>query len=303
MNDDERTDFGPLLRQARESRGLSLQQVAASTKISARVLEALERNDVSKLPGGIFSRSFVRAYAKEVGLDPETTVGRFVEAFRPELEEQSPAAASQAVDPESFESGRRTAIALLQVVGLSVLVVIAVAAYRNMRPAPVAPPPPVEAPAPAPPAPPVSEAVTPDPDPAPAAGPATPTETTPSVTTPAGTGQPPATMPPAEALPRPAASPAAGAVVPTAQTPLALSVLADEECWLSLSVDGQKVVARNLLPGERVQFRARSTIVLSAGNAGALALTVNGRPGRALGGRGDVVTTTITVDNAKSFIQ
>ena len=64
------SDFGGKLRLARERRGISLRQIAASTKISVGALEALERNDVSKLPGGIFSRAFVRSYAVEVGLDP-----------------------------------------------------------------------------------------------------------------------------------------------------------------------------------------------------------------------------------------
>ena len=69
----ERTagDFGGRLREARERRGVTLRQIAAATKISVRVLEALERNDISLLPGGIFSRAFVRSYAIQVGLDPE----------------------------------------------------------------------------------------------------------------------------------------------------------------------------------------------------------------------------------------
>ena len=64
-------DFGGKLREAREGRGISLRQIATSTKISVAALEALERNDVSKLPGGVFSRAFVRSYASEVGLDPD----------------------------------------------------------------------------------------------------------------------------------------------------------------------------------------------------------------------------------------
>src|ERR671922_1093815 len=75
------SDFGGKLRQARERRGISLRQIAASTKISAAALEALERNDISKLPGGIFSRAFVRSYAIEVGLDPEETVRDFMLQF------------------------------------------------------------------------------------------------------------------------------------------------------------------------------------------------------------------------------
>src|SRR5436190_16534005 len=75
------TDFGSKLRDARERRGVSVRDIANATKISAAALDALERNDISKLPGGIFSRAFVRSYAVEVGLDPETTIQEFIAAF------------------------------------------------------------------------------------------------------------------------------------------------------------------------------------------------------------------------------
>ena len=52
------SDFGQQLKQAREARGVSLWQIATSTKISVVALEALERGDFSRLPGGIFSRAF-----------------------------------------------------------------------------------------------------------------------------------------------------------------------------------------------------------------------------------------------------
>src|SRR5215468_11440286 len=77
----EPDDFGRKLREAREQRGLSLRQIASATKISLLTLEALERNDVARLPGGIFSRAFVRSYALEVGLDPEATIQEFVAQF------------------------------------------------------------------------------------------------------------------------------------------------------------------------------------------------------------------------------
>ena len=60
---------------------MSLRDIAADTKFSIASLEALERNDPSRLPGGIFARAFVRSYAAEVGLDPEATVREFVERF------------------------------------------------------------------------------------------------------------------------------------------------------------------------------------------------------------------------------
>ena len=78
MVDRPLTDFGERLRRARESRGISLRQVANVTRITVRALEAVERNDLSRLPGGIFTRAFVRAYAAEVGLDPELTLREFL---------------------------------------------------------------------------------------------------------------------------------------------------------------------------------------------------------------------------------
>src|SRR5687767_2726732 len=80
-------DFGGTLRSARERKGISLRHIANATKISMGALESLEKNDFKRLPGGIFSRSFVRAYAQEVGLDPDQTVADFLkeagETFEP----------------------------------------------------------------------------------------------------------------------------------------------------------------------------------------------------------------------------
>jgi cytoskeletal protein RodZ len=75
------SDFGTRLREARERRGIPLRQIADRTKISMAALEALERSDASKLPSGIFGRSFVRSYALEVGLDPDATLGEFLDRF------------------------------------------------------------------------------------------------------------------------------------------------------------------------------------------------------------------------------
>src|ERR1700676_892673 len=73
--------LGSRLRETRERKGITLRQIANATKISVGVLEALERNDISKLPGGIFGRAFVRNYAIEVGLDPEATIEDFMTQF------------------------------------------------------------------------------------------------------------------------------------------------------------------------------------------------------------------------------
>jgi cytoskeletal protein RodZ len=74
-------DFGSRMRHVREQRGVSLREIADATKISVSALEALERNDISRLPGGIFSRAFVRSYAAQIGIDPEQTVRDFLSQF------------------------------------------------------------------------------------------------------------------------------------------------------------------------------------------------------------------------------
>lgn len=77
----EQDSFGARLRRARERRGLTVQAIAESTKIKASLLSALERNDVSHWPAGIFRRAFVREYAAAVGLPPEPLVAEFVLLF------------------------------------------------------------------------------------------------------------------------------------------------------------------------------------------------------------------------------
>lgn len=116
-------DFGGKLRAAREGRGISLRQIATSTKISVAALEALERNDISKLPGGVFSRAFVRSYASEVGLDPDRTVGEFLDRFQ---DEPAPEATVVRIPDEeiAFERRKQRA-AIVFLIALAVMLVLA----------------------------------------------------------------------------------------------------------------------------------------------------------------------------------
>src|SRR5262252_2227529 len=120
MADRPSGDFGRKLREARERRGMTLRQVAEATKISVRALESLERNDISRLPGGIFSRSFVRAYAAEVGLAPEETVREFIAQFSDESVTAGHPTAKAHEDFEVVESNRRAASAVLRLIALSI---------------------------------------------------------------------------------------------------------------------------------------------------------------------------------------
>jgi hypothetical protein len=74
-------DFGAQLRRHRERKGIGLHAIVQSTKISVGLLEALERNDTSRWPTGLFRRAFIRAYATAIGLDPESTVREFLRHF------------------------------------------------------------------------------------------------------------------------------------------------------------------------------------------------------------------------------
>ena len=80
----EPTTLGADLRRERERRGLALKSISESTKLSIALLEGLEGDDISKWPGGIFRRAFVRAYAQCVGLDADDVIRRFERQFPPE---------------------------------------------------------------------------------------------------------------------------------------------------------------------------------------------------------------------------
>ena len=77
----DRDTFGPRLRAERERRGISLDTIAAVTNVSADLWDGLERNDVSRWPSGIFARSFVRDYARAIGLDEAEVVNDFCRLF------------------------------------------------------------------------------------------------------------------------------------------------------------------------------------------------------------------------------
>jgi cytoskeletal protein RodZ len=69
MNTSQMAPFGPWLRQERERRGITLEEISLSTKIRVRFLEAVEQDRPDQLPSGIIGRGFVRAYANYIGID------------------------------------------------------------------------------------------------------------------------------------------------------------------------------------------------------------------------------------------
>lgn len=113
------------MKRLREERGVTLRAIADKTKISVSALEALERNDISRLPGGIFLRGFVRAYAEQIGADPERTLREFLARFPDDSVTTGPAlfmAGGVDTDPPS-QVGRRIVMAIAVLVPVAAVVI------------------------------------------------------------------------------------------------------------------------------------------------------------------------------------
>lgn len=100
------------LRRAREKAGLSIEELSSRTKIQITLLEAIEAGNFARVPGGLFVRGFLRAYAREVGLDPEEVVSQYLqdyEAFTPapEVEDEPVVVRRVEVAQEEDDSGTR----------------------------------------------------------------------------------------------------------------------------------------------------------------------------------------------------
>jgi cytoskeleton protein RodZ len=272
---------------------VSLRQIANATKISVAALEALERNDISRLPGGIFSRAFVRSYAVEVGLDPETTIQEFIAQFPNDSITAGHPTSGQIEDHEAVESERRTAGTFLWLAVVSLPVAGAVIYFATSgrpviggaAPAPTATAAPAEQTRPSATPPPLSE-----PAPASTATPAAPSPDAPSTAAPAGS--PPA-APGADATPGSAA----------AGDRFSVQLAATRPCWVSAVVDGRKQIDRLMQTGERTTIEVHREMVLTAGDAEALKLTFNGAAAKPLGTAGEVVSRRFTPANFRSYLQ
>src|SRR5438477_6047047 len=124
------------LREAREKSGDSLRKIANTTRISVMSLEALERSDLSRLPGGIFTRAFIRAYAQEVGLDPDRTIQDFIAELPPESAAATahPAAVE---DGEKLDADRKAVATAMKLIALSLPIAGFVIYYGMHRQPPV----------------------------------------------------------------------------------------------------------------------------------------------------------------------
>lgn len=311
-------DVGARLRDAREARGLSLDAVSRSTRVQPRILSAIETNDSIALPPRPYGRGFVRAYASEVGLDPDGTVREFFSQFAPPVD--SPAGSETLT---TFDGPRREASTrpwlwpvggVFAYAAVGTLVVFAGRWALDGGGKPGAVPPQRASVRAGDPAPaqrasalvgnpgPAGRASMPGGNPAPlqrgnvragspaplqragarAGDPAPPAVGTIGGNVPAATA---AVDQPSPAQPAPADS-------------VTIALEAQGPAWVEASVDGQRTVYRLLQPGERVNLTGAREVSIRAGDAGALLWQVNGGPAKIMGQAGKIRTERVTRENA-----
>ncbi len=98
--------FGDGLRAERELRGIALDDIAVATRVSVRNLQALEAERFAELPGGVFNRGFVRAYARFCGLDEDWAVAGYADAMRQQGEDPEQQAADWTTFAENVKRNR-----------------------------------------------------------------------------------------------------------------------------------------------------------------------------------------------------
>jgi cytoskeleton protein RodZ len=275
-------DPGAALREAREAQGISLEELSHVTKISVAKLMALEQNDFHALPSDVYVRGYLRAYAREVELDPEVTVQRYYEGMEAQQEliavtvaretEREAARRSTAAvrtHPSRPAIAHDTGVATLPATRrfapglssrhwvLSAVVLLVLAAVLTFTRG---------------------------------SGPASDVaaiSVNPSAA-PASTAADSAAEPAAAATPAPAL--------------LEFEVAPQGPCWISANADGEPILSRLLQAGERHRFQVRDELVLRVGDPAALTFSINGQSGRSLGRAGEPVNVHITKDNYRQFL-
>ena len=256
-----------MLQQRREVLGLTLEDLARTTKISRHTLHAIETNDVLLLPAAIYTRGFVKAYAREVGLDPETTGREYmrsieaqtglVPAATPQTAlapvEVAPLTMALASDDTTSAHQRRVWMgrAALTVAAAGFVVYLALrdensVAVNEVRE--VAD---------------VSRAGGPIDDPGVAMDPA---------------------------------------IASAADAPLRIELSTRGPCWISVRIGDDTVFAKLLQAGDRETIELTDGAIVRVGEPSALTFSINGQTGRVLGPAGQPVTLHITRDNFREFL-
>jgi len=302
--------IGEFFRQVRETKGLTIDEVASKTRIRTDFVKALEDGNFAKLPDQVFARGFVRSYARSLGLDEDDAIHRFTQsagAYYDKQGERERLKVKQAEEDRKRKANRKAVaiaigIAILALIFLlsreqsSLLVRRSSSDLPASTPKRTAPPTPesqgappsqqAEAVPPAPPAPktkpsqtPVGSAKVSEGD---NAGP---------VTGPAST----ASAVPELAAPGPSSlgsdGPLGGISLEgsgATEGQLALELEATELSWVVVQVDGGSPQEALLRPGEKARWKGQDQFILTLGNAGGVKAELNGKPQKPFGPSGKV---------------
>ncbi|MEX2148185.1 MAG: helix-turn-helix domain-containing protein [Candidatus Rokuibacteriota bacterium] len=278
--------LGAYLRELRDKRGTSLEEIARSTRVAARDLESLEAEQYAALPAPVFTRGFIRAYCQFFGVAPDEALALYdqregaavappssprVAAAARNAARPRPAAATSVPASDSEEPRRRSAVLvsfiLLVVLGVALFAVtLMIQPSRDVERRAVIRSAPAESRSPEPPA-----AVT-SPAPAPSEAPAAP-------------------------APPPAAVEAGSA--PTFTSPYRLVARAVEPTWIRVRTEDGRSTEETLPPGEVREWVSDRPFVLTVGNAGGITLELNGRELPSLGARGAVIPRLVVPPEAR----
>ncbi len=134
MTDRFALSFGEELRRERVIREISLEEISRATKISVRLLKALEGSDLSRLPAQAFTRGFIRAYARHLGIDPEEKVNAYLADLGGETPD--PITAKKVRPRSRFWRGRRATAGTIVGGAAAVLLLLGLIASpeRRLRP-------------------------------------------------------------------------------------------------------------------------------------------------------------------------
>ena len=285
--------FGDKLRREREMRGITLSEISESTKISKRWLQALEDEQFEQLPGGVFNRGFVRAYARFLGINDEQAVADYIAAsnepeppedkFPLEIHEKKRSDAPPLNPRRSFVPVLLAIVALVLVVGGWTVWVkrkpqnttAAQQSSRSKVPAAAS-----QAPADA-----QTSAATPAPQKDDASNtPAVKTQATPDDST----ANQASTVTPGKT----AESPHLSADDPKQNGPISVVIKAKKDSWISIVADGQTLWEGTLNATKERSIQADKELVLKTGNAAGIDVSYNGKPLGILGKEKEVRTIT-----------
>ncbi|HEY2499586.1 MAG TPA: RodZ domain-containing protein [Candidatus Angelobacter sp.] len=280
--------FGDRLRREREMRGITLDEITESTKISRRHLEALETERFDQLPGAVFNKGFVRAYAHFLGIDEDQAVADYSAASneQPEPEDKFPLEVHDEPDPDlnPKRSYLPLAFAVAALVGVLVGYGFWVKSKQHTSE--------------------MAEATQ-----KPAAAAVTNggnTSSTEPAQTPAQVASDSATATPAPVQRAAATPPSSLPSTPGASEPAVkeksffVSIKAKEDSWVSIVADGKSVMERVLAADKHKKIKAGKTLILRTGNAGGIEVSFNGHSLGALGNENEPRTLTF---NTSGLVQ